>query len=172
MNLAAIILTTILEDFLHTHTEDLKLLLTCLMENLDTKIHRNEGYLTDGSVQWMTAGKGIVHSEMPEQTNGLVRGFQLWLNLPQKKKMIDPAYNDIPSDKIPNINIPGGLIKIIAGSYSGVKGPGKSHTGILYFDIRMNRGSKLEIPIDLNWNTFCYVYEGEISCGKKVKKIT
>ena len=65
----------------------------------------NEGYLTDGSVQWMTAGKGIVHSEMPEQTNGLVRGFQLWLNLPQKKKMIDPAYNDIPSDKIPNINI-------------------------------------------------------------------
>ena len=130
----------------------------------------NEGYLTDGSVQWMTAGKGIVHSEMPEQTNGLVRGFQLWLNLPQKKKMIDPAYNDIPSDKIPNINIPGGLIKIIAGSYSGVKGPGKSHTGILYFDIRMNRGSKLEIPIDLNWNTFCYVYEGEISCGKKVKK--
>ena len=76
----------------------------------------NEGYLTDGSVQWMTAGKGIVHSEMPEQTKGLVRGFQLWLNLPKNKKMIEPVYNDIPADKIPIICIPGGAIKIIAGS--------------------------------------------------------
>ena len=58
----------------------------------------NEGYLTDGSVQWMTAGKGVIHSEMPEQTEGLVRGFQLWLNLPKEKKMIEPAYNDIPSE--------------------------------------------------------------------------
>ena len=84
----------------------------------------NEGYLTDGSVQWMPAGKGIVHSEMPEQTKGLVRGFQLWLNLPKNKKMIEPVYNDIPADKIPNICIPGGAIKIIAGSFSGIKGPG------------------------------------------------
>ncbi len=61
----------------------------------------NEGYLTDGSVQWMTAGRGVIHSEMPEQTEGLVRGFQLWLNLPKDKKMIDPAYNDIPAERIP-----------------------------------------------------------------------
>ena len=68
----------------------------------------NEGYLSDGSVQWMTAGKGVIHSEMPEQTEGLVRGFQLWLNLPKQKKMIDPSYNDIPSEKIPIVHINGG----------------------------------------------------------------
>lgn len=130
----------------------------------------NEGYLTDGSVQWMTAGKGIVHSEMPEQTKGLVRGFQLWLNLPKNKKMIEPVYNDIPADKIPIICIPGGAIKIIAGSFSGIKGPGKSYTGILYFDIKLDKGFKLEIPIHSGWNTFCYVYEGEIICGEKIKK--
>ena len=71
----------------------------------------NEGYLSDGSVQWMTAGKGVIHSEMPEQTEGLVRGFQLWLNLPKQKKMIDPAYNDIPSEKIPIVQINGGFVK-------------------------------------------------------------
>ena len=130
----------------------------------------NEGYLTDGSVQWMTAGKGLIHSEMPEQTEGSVRGFQLWLNLPKNKKMIEPEYNDIPADKIPIINIPGGEVKIIAGSFSGIKGPGKSHTGILYFDIKINKGSRLEIPIDSGWNAFCYVYEGEIICGERVKK--
>ena len=73
----------------------------------------NEGYLTDGGVQWMTAGKGVVHSEMPEQKEGLVRGFQLWLNLPKSKKMIDPYYHDIQAKEIPLINIveeSGGII--------------------------------------------------------------
>ena len=130
----------------------------------------NEGYLSDGSVQWMTAGKGVIHSEIPEQTEGSVRGFQLWLNLPKNKKMIEPVYNDIPADKIPIVTIPGGEVKIIAGCFSGTKGPGKSHTGILYFDIKIDKGSKLKIPIDQGWNAFCYVYEGEIICGKTVKK--
>ena len=98
----------------------------------------NEGYLTDGSVQWMTAGKGVIHSEMPEQTEGLVRGFQLWLNLPKEKKMIKPAYNDIPSDKIPIVNVPGGQVKIISGTFSGITGPGISYTGILYYDISVS----------------------------------
>ena len=77
----------------------------------------NEGILSDGSVQWMTAGKGVIHSEMPKQTKGLVRGFQLWMNLPKKLKMIDPAYNDISAEQIPRINFDGGIIKIIAGKY-------------------------------------------------------
>ena len=63
----------------------------------------NEGYLTDGGVQWMTAGKGVVHSEMPEQKEGLVRGFQLWLNLPKEKKMIEPSYHDIQANQIPSV---------------------------------------------------------------------
>ena len=130
----------------------------------------NEGYLTDGSVQWMTAGKGVIHSEMPEQTEGLVRGFQLWLNLPKEKKMIEPAYNDIHADKIPIVNVPGGQVKIISGTFSGITGPGISHTGILYYDILLDTGSEIIIPIENGWNSFCYVYEGSISCGQTVSK--
>ena len=130
----------------------------------------NEGYLTDGSVQWMTAGKGVVHSEMPEQTEGLVRGFQLWLNLPKEKKMIEPAYNDIPADEIPTVSIPGGQVKIIAGTFSGITGPGRSHTGMLYYDISLDNGSDITVPIQNGWNSFCYVYEGAISCGQPVSK--
>ena len=92
----------------------------------------NEGILTDGSVQWMTAGKGVIHSEMPKQTKGLVRGFQLWMNLPKKLKMIDPAYNDISAEQIPRINFDGGIIKIIAGKFLEKIGPGTPHTGMLY----------------------------------------
>ena len=86
----------------------------------------NEGSLKDGSVQWMTAGRGVIHSEMPEQTEGLVRGFQLWLNLPKKEKMIDPAYQDIHTEMIPVIHDQNGSFKIIAGTYEGTTGPGKS----------------------------------------------
>ena len=75
----------------------------------------NEGYLNDGSVQWMTAGRGVVHSEMPEQTEGLMRGFQLWLNLPKEKKMIDPSYRDIQSNDIPTVKLDGGDVKVISG---------------------------------------------------------
>ena len=130
----------------------------------------NEGYLTDGSVQWMTAGRGIIHSEIPEQTEGLVRGFQLWMNLPKEKKMIEPAYNDIPAEKIPTIQFQGGEAKIIAGTFSGVTGPGRSHTGMLYYDISLDASADINIPINDKWNGFCYVYEGEISCGKIVSK--
>ena len=130
----------------------------------------NEGCLTDGSVQWMTAGKGVIHSEMPEQTEGLVRGFQLWLNLPKEKKMIEPAYNDIPADEIPTVSIPGGQVKIIAGTFSGITGPGRSHTGMLYYDISLDNGSDITVPIEDGWNSFCYVYEGAISCGQPVSK--
>ena len=130
----------------------------------------NEGYLTDGSVQWMTAGRGVIHSEIPEQTEGLVRGFQLWLNLPKEKKMIEPAYNDIPAEKTPTIQFQGGEAKIIAGTFSGVTGPGRSHTGMLYYDISLDASADINIPINDKWNGFCYVYEGEISCGKTVSK--
>ena len=130
----------------------------------------NEGYLTDGSVQWMTAGRGVIHSEMPEKTNGKVRGFQLWLNLPKEKKMIQPCYNDIPADNIPTINISGAKIKIISGTFSGITGPGVSHTGMLYYDISFDRKSEIVIPIKNGWNSFCYVYEGSIFSTVPIKK--
>ena len=130
----------------------------------------NEGVLEDGSVQWMTAGRGVIHSEMPIQTEGLVWGFQLWLNLPKEKKMIEPVYNDIPADKIPIVNVPGGQVKIISGTFSGITGPGISYTGILYYDILLDTGSEIIIPIENEWNVFFYVYEGSISCGQSVSK--
>ena len=130
----------------------------------------NEGYLTDGSVQWMTAGRGVIHSEMPEKTNGKVRGFQLWLNLPKEKKMIQPCYNDIPADNIPIVNISGVKIKVISGTFSGITGAGVSHNGVLYYDISFDRESEIVIPIKNGWNSFCYVYEGSIFSTVPIKK--
>ena len=121
----------------------------------------NEGYLTDGSVQWMTAGKGVIHSEMPEQTDGLSRGFQLWLNLPKNLKMIDPSYNDIPAKSIPKIQIPGGYIKVICGEINGTKGPGRAHTGMFYYDILLSPKNNIEISVDDHWNSFIYIYNGK-----------
>lgn len=123
----------------------------------------NKGFLEDGSVQWMTAGKGIVHSEMPEQSSGLLKGFQLWLNLPREKKFIEPTYNDIPSNKIPKINIPGGSIKVIAGSFKNIKGPGEPHTKMSFYDILLEPNKDFSISIEDEWNGFCYVYEGQLN---------
>ena len=128
----------------------------------------NEGYLTDGSVQWMTAGKGVIHSEMPEQTDGLSRGFQLWLNLPKKLKMIEPSYNDIPAESIPKVNIPGGYIKVICGEINGMKGPGRAHTGLLYYDISLSSGNNIEISVVDDWNSFIYIYNGKAKIANKI----
>src|SRR5689334_21818806 len=84
----------------------------------------NEGLLGPGSVQWMTAGRGIVHSEMPEQEDGLMWGFQLWINLPACDKMIAPRYQDIAPERIPVVELPGGArVKVIAGAAGGARGP-------------------------------------------------
>ena len=130
----------------------------------------NEGYLTDGGVQWMTAGKGVVHSEMPEQKEGLVRGFQLWLNLPKSKKMIDPHYHDIQAKEIPVVNIDGGIVKVISGEFGGVSGPGKPHTGVKYLDIQKKKKGIFSLPIEKLWNSFIYVYEGSIRSGLLIEK--
>ncbi len=130
----------------------------------------NEGHLTDGSVQWMTAGRGVIHSEMPEQTEGLVRGFQLWLNLPKDKKMIPPAYKDIPAENIPRVDFPGGTAKVIAGKFMGATGPGQPHTGMFYYDIELQSEKELSIPVIDGWNAFLYVYEGIVLNNQTVGK--
>lgn len=130
----------------------------------------NEGYLTDGSVQWMTAGRGVIHSEMPEQTEGLVRGFQLWLNLPKEKKMIEPAYNDISAERIPQVDFEGGRARIISGKFLGISGPGKPHTGMLYYDIVLDLSTHFTMPIDNGWNAFIYIYEGSVQLDREVNK--
>jgi redox-sensitive bicupin YhaK (pirin superfamily) len=130
----------------------------------------NEGKLGEGSVQWMTAGRGIVHSEMPIQTDGLVRGFQLWLNLPKEKKMIEPAYQDIESEQIPIVKEKAGTVKVISGNFHGTVGPGQSHTPVLILDISLNPESELTIPLTDGWNVFSFIYEGDVFAGQKLSK--
>ena len=130
----------------------------------------NDGLLGDGSIQWMTAGRGIVHSEMPVQTDGLARGFQLWLNLPKEKKMIEPAYQDIHAEQIPILKEVFGTVKIISGEYNGTIGPGKSHTPVLIMDIRLKPESEIIIPIMHGWNAFGFIYEGDVKSGEFLSK--
>ena len=130
----------------------------------------NEGHLSDGGVQWMTAGKGVIHSEMPEQTEGLVRGFQLWFNLPKEKKMIDPAYHDIQADQIPIVELEDGKVKVISGTFQDATGPGRPHTGMMYLDVHLNSKQDIGLPIEDGWNGFIYVYEGSVDANMSVPK--
>jgi redox-sensitive bicupin YhaK (pirin superfamily) len=127
----------------------------------------NEGLLTSGSVQWMTAGRGIVHSEMPEQDHGLMRGFQLWLNLPAKDKMIPPRYQDIPPDRIPRIDLSEGVsVKLIAGVLGDISGPVQAGaTEPFYADVTLGAGASASIPLAPDHAAFAYVYEGQAQIG-------
>jgi redox-sensitive bicupin YhaK (pirin superfamily) len=127
----------------------------------------NSGLLTAGSVQWMTAGRGILHSEMPEQENGLMWGFQLWVNLPAKDKMTAPRYQDIAPDKIPEVQLaPGVNVRVIAGEIGGVTGPVQAEaTAAVYLDVRLQRGADVEIALPMGHSAFAYVYEGQARIG-------
>jgi redox-sensitive bicupin YhaK (pirin superfamily) len=124
----------------------------------------NEGLLSAGGVQWMTAGRGIVHSEMPEQQNGLMHGFQLWLNLPARDKMTAPGYRDIPAAEIPSFDAgDGARVKVIAGESHGVKGAiAKPVTEPLFLDVDLPAGSSFAQALPAAHNAFLYVYAGEV----------
>ncbi len=135
--------------------------------------HGNEGLLMPGSVQWMTAGRGIVHSEMPEQDHGLMRGFQLWVNLPAKDKMGAPQYQEFAAERIPEVQEQQGVrIKVIAGRVGDVEGPVKQPaTDPLYLDVALTGPARFEHAIDAEHNVFAYVYEGEVDfAGTRVGK--
>ena len=122
----------------------------------------NSGLLESGSVQWMTAGRGIVHSEMPEQEEGLMRGFQLWVNLPAKDKMTAPRYQDIAPEKIPETAPSAGVkVRVVAGRFGDVEGPVSGiATQPLYLDIALDAGASLTVPVPAGHNAFAYVFEG------------
>jgi quercetin 2,3-dioxygenase len=127
----------------------------------------NEGLLGPGSVQWMTAGRGIVHSEMPEQESGLMQGFQLWVNLPAKDKMTAPHYQDIAADRVPSVDLGGGAsVRVLAGEIAGVKGPvDPGATQPIFLDLTLAAGAAASIPLPEGHNAFVYVYEGGASIG-------
>jgi redox-sensitive bicupin YhaK (pirin superfamily) len=126
----------------------------------------NKGLLTSGSAQWMTAGRGIIHSEMPQQESGRMRGFQLWINLPAKEKMKPAAYKDIPSEEIPTLSLNnGGWAKVIAGTVQiasqTLVGPIQGlSTEPLFLNVQIQAGESFTLPIPANHNAFIYVYEG------------
>ena len=125
----------------------------------------NQGELVAGSVQWMTAGRGIVHSEMPRQKDGLMWGFQLWVNLPARDKMTAPRYQDIPPEKIPEVELSVGVrARVIAGEAGGVRGPVEGlATRPLYLDVRMGAGARVSLDVADGHNAFVYVYEGRVA---------
>ena len=124
----------------------------------------NEGLITDGGVQWMTAGRGVAHSEMPEQTDGLMEGFQLWLNLPAKDKMTAPWYRDIPSEQIPRFETDlGAKVQVIAGESHGVVGAvQREATQPLYLDIELAANATFEQKLPPGHNAFIYVFRGQV----------
>jgi len=126
----------------------------------------NEGVIDAGGIQWMNAGRGIIHEEMPEQEEGLLQGFQLWVNLPAKEKMSAPNYQDIQPDSVPTVQIQNASVKVLAGEVDGVKGPVKT-TAVAptFLDIDLKNG-QCDIALKSNEAAFLYVYEGNITVGK------
>ena len=126
----------------------------------------NEGLLQNGGVQWMTAGRGLTHSEMPEQKDGVMEGFQLWLNLPAKHKLCDPWYRDIQSESIPEVTTDEGvLVRVIAGQSHGTTGAmQREYTEPLYLDLHFpaNDNVQFEQPLSTSHNAFVYVYRGSL----------
>ena len=124
----------------------------------------NEGVIEPGGIQWMTAGKGIVHSEMPEQQDGLLEGFQLWINLPGANKMSSPAYQEHDAAQIPTESRPGTAIKVISGQTSqGTIGPvTQPLTDPLYIDVSLQAGIDFSENLDADHNAFIYVVSGEL----------
>jgi hypothetical protein len=129
----------------------------------------NRGLLGPGSVQWMTAGRGIVHSEMPEQQDGLMWGFQLWVNLPARDKMTSPRYQDIPPEQIPELAPAAGVrVRAIAGRAGEREGPVRGvATEPVYLDVALEAGARHEVALPPGHNAFAYVFEDEAEVGPR-----
>jgi len=149
-------------DHPHRGFETVTYMLAGRMRHGDNK--GNTGLLQPGSVQWMTAGRGIVHSEMPEQEDGLMWGFQLWINLPAKDKMIAPRYQDIAPERIPVVDAGnGGRVKVLAGRFRDVAGPVETPaTDPIYLDVALPAGTSVDIDVPRGHTAFAYAFEGAV----------
>lgn len=151
-------------DHPHRGFETVTYMISGRMRHKDSAGH--EGLLQNGGVQWMTAGRGVVHSEMPEQEDGVMEGFQLWLNLPGRDKMCVPSYQDIQSKDVPEfISQEGTKVRVIAGQSQGVKGAvyrSTDHfpTNVLYLDLHFEKDASFQQVIPSKHNAFLFVYRG------------
>ncbi|MBS0579562.1 MAG: pirin family protein [Proteobacteria bacterium] len=158
-------------DHPHRGFETVTYMLDGRMRHKDN--HGNEGVLVPGSVQWMTAGRGLVHSEMPEQQEGRMRGFQLWLNLPARDKMTTPKYQEFGPERIPVATPAAGVtVKVIAGSTAGIVGPIlQPATDPTYLDIALAPGAQFTQELPPDYAAFLYVFEGEVSVGEETSPV-
>jgi len=148
----------------HRGFETVTYMLAGRMRHRDSR--GNEGLLEPGSVQWMTAASGLIYSEMPEQEAGLMRGFQLWINLPAAAKMGTPRYQDIAPSALPAATLPGATVKVVAGSFGGVDSPVETGaTAPLYLDLALEAGASVDVPLRHADTGFVYVYEGSGAVG-------
>lgn len=149
----------------HRGFETVTYMIAGRMRHRDSAGH--EGLLENGGVQWMTAGRGVIHSEIPQQEQGVMEGFQLWLNLPARDKMCAPWYRDFKSDELPKFTIPGGVaVTVIAGSSHGVQGAVvREATAPLYLDLHLSAGARFEQALPPGHNAFVYVYRGSVGIG-------
>ena len=153
----------------HRGFETVTYMIAGRMRHRDSAGH--EGLLQNGGVQWMTAGFGLIHSELPEQEEGLMEGFQLWLNLPAKDKLCQPGYRDIQSETNPEFQAPGVTVRVIAGSTQGVHGAvvrdAQTHpTQCLMLDVHLNEGAVFEHGLPKSHNALVFVYRGSAQVGE------
>ena len=159
-------------DHPHRGFETVTYLLAGRMRHKDSAGH--EGVIEAGGVQWMTAGKGIIHSEMPEQADGLLQGFQLWVNLPASEKMQIPAYQEFPANKIAVEHLDNGAeVRVIAGSTNnGTIGPViNQYVNPVYMDVLLPKGQLFEQAVGADDNVFIFVVKGELSVGDLIRNI-
>lgn len=155
-------------DHPHRGFETVTYMLAGRMRHFDNK--GNSGLLTAGGAQWMTAGRGLIHSEMPEQTDGLMRGFQIWVNLPAAEKMTAPRYQDYAPSEIPEKTLEGGItVKVVAGEAGGIAGPvnGVSRQPLLV-DVTLPAGTAWQCPVDPEATVLVHVFEGAVTVGDEL----
>lgn len=160
-------------DHPHRGFETVTYMLAGKIRHKDNAGH--QGVIEPGGIQWMTAGRGIIHSEMPEQEDGLLWGFQLWINLPATQKMTEPRYQEVSKDEIPSETRDGNIIvRVITGETSlGTKGPVKNiATNPVYLDIRLPAGTEFSEPVATSNNKFIYIYSGSLSLPDTGNRIT
>ena len=151
-------------DHPHRGFETVTYMLSGRMEHKDSR--GNSGRLNPGDVQWMTAGAGVVHSEMPEQefarTGGRMHGFQIWVNLPKRDKMMKPRYQEIPAEKIPVAQTEDKLVtvRVIAGDSLGARALVETRTPIIYLHFTLKPGGKIHQPVPADYNAFAYIIDG------------
>jgi redox-sensitive bicupin YhaK (pirin superfamily) len=152
----------------HRGFETVTYLIQGKMEHSDSR--GNRGLLEPGGAQFMRAGSGIIHSEMPRQENGLMWGYQLWVNLPAALKMAEPRYQDLQAHEIPLVQTPAYTAKVLSGNLGGVQGAARGFYPIDYFDVQFKPGQSADIPVAADRSVFAIVVEGSGVIGERSVK--